>query len=54
VAAATCAQAEVAAKVALLRGPELGAAFLRDHGLGGLLVAEDGATQRIGAGDVAA
>ncbi len=49
VAASTCAQAEVAAKVALLRGPELGAAFLRGHGLAGLLVAEDGTTQRIAA-----
>jgi thiamine biosynthesis lipoprotein len=54
VAAATCAQAEVAAKVALLRGPQLGASFLRDHGLAGLLVAEDGAAQRIGAASVAA
>jgi thiamine biosynthesis lipoprotein len=50
VAAATCAQAEVAAKVALLQGPIGGAAFLRDRGLAGLLVAADGNTQRISAG----
>ena len=48
VAAETCADAEVAAKVALLRGPVSGAAFLRRSGLAGLLVGDDGTTQRIG------
>ena len=49
VAAATCREAEVAAKVALLRGAAEGAAFLTGHGLAGLLVTADGATWRTGA-----
>jgi thiamine biosynthesis lipoprotein len=42
VAAATCAQAEVAAKVALLLGVHDGTAFLQRHGLTGVLVETDG------------
>jgi thiamine biosynthesis lipoprotein len=42
VAAASCMQAEVAAKTALLRGPEAGARFLLRHGLSGLLHHRDG------------
>ncbi|MEO8247035.1 MAG: FAD:protein FMN transferase [Chloroflexota bacterium] len=49
VAAATCREAEVGAKVALLRGAAEGAAFLTGHGLAGLLVTADGATWRTGA-----
>lgn len=45
VSAATCAQAEVAAKVALLLGADDGAAFLQRHGLTGVLVQADGAEQ---------
>jgi thiamine biosynthesis lipoprotein len=52
VAAATCREAEVAAKVALLRGAAEGAAFLTGHGLAGLLVTADGATWRTGAWSV--
>jgi thiamine biosynthesis lipoprotein len=42
VAADRCEQAEVAAKVAFLLGPERGPAFLRTHQIAGLLVAADG------------
>jgi FAD:protein FMN transferase len=42
VTAERCEQAEVAAKVAFLLGPERGAAFLREHQLAGLLVRTDG------------
>ena len=50
VAAGTCVEAEVAAKVALLRGPLDGARFLETRGLAGLLVADDGHEWRVGAG----
>lgn len=43
VAADRCEQAEVAAKVAFVLGAEHGAAFLRRHGLAGLLVRARGA-----------
>ncbi len=49
VGAATCAQADVAAKVALLLGPAAGVAFLEHQGLSGLLVAQSGALHRAGA-----
>jgi thiamine biosynthesis lipoprotein len=42
VGAATCAQADVAAKAAYLLGPVEGARFLSAHHLSGLLVAADG------------
>lgn len=42
VSAATCTQAEVAAKVALILGRSAGMAFLDEHGLSGLLVGQDG------------
>lgn len=42
VVAERCEQAEVAAKVALLLGPEDGRAFLHKHGLAGLLLFENG------------
>ena len=42
VAASTCEQAEVAAKVAFLLGPEQGRDFLQRRGLAGLLVGLDG------------
>lgn len=42
VAAGTCEQAEVAAKVAFLLGAEQGRAFLTQRGLAGLLVHQDG------------
>ena len=42
VPASTCRVAEVAAKVALVLGRALGGAFLRRHGLDGLIIAEDG------------
>jgi thiamine biosynthesis lipoprotein len=42
VAAGRCAQAEVAAKVAFVLGRREGAAFLRRHGLAGLLVGAEG------------
>ena len=48
VAAPTCAEAEVAAKVALLSGSVDGEAYLRRVGLPGLLVRVDGLTRRIG------
>lgn len=47
--AETCAQAEVAAKVAFILGLEAGARFLSRHHLAGLLVREDGG--RTGVGD---
>lgn len=47
VSAATCAQAEVAAKVAFLLGAQ-GPAFLAERGLAGLLVGRDGGVQRVG------
>ena len=49
VAAATCAQAEIAAKVAFILGPEAGARFLGRQHLAGLLVRED--SRRISVGD---
>lgn len=49
VAAATCREAEIAAKVALLRGAAEGAAFLTGHDLAGLLVTADGPTWRTAA-----
>jgi thiamine biosynthesis lipoprotein len=48
VAAPTCAQAEVAAKVAFLLGPRDGARFLVDHELGGLFLLPDGSELRAG------
>jgi thiamine biosynthesis lipoprotein len=48
VAAASCRQAEVAAKVALLLGPAAGSDFLERNGLSALLVTERGSEWRIG------
>ena len=48
VAAASCRQAEVAAKAALLSGPVGGMDFLERHGLAGLLLTDDGAEWRAG------
>lgn len=48
VAAPTCAQAEVAAKVAFLLGPEQGSRFLSEHGLSGLFLAPDGGERLAG------
>ena len=48
VAAATCAQAEVAAKVVFMLGPEAGARFLLGHGLTGLCVRRDGRQLELG------
>lgn len=48
VAAATCAQAEVAAKTAFILGPRPGAAFLESKRLTALLVARSGAWWRSG------
>lgn len=48
VAGATCAQAEVAAKAALLGGRAAGAAFIERAHLAGLLVGRDGSAWRIG------
>jgi FAD:protein FMN transferase len=48
VAAATCAQAEVAAKTAFILGPRPGADFLASKRLAGLLVARSGARWRTG------
>lgn len=42
VVAATCTEAEVAAKVAFVRGPQDGRRFLEDHGLSGLFLHADG------------
>lgn len=47
-AAATCAQAEVAAKVALIDGREAGSAFLRANGISALFVGPDGSTSTVG------
>lgn len=49
VAAATCAQAEVAAKTALVLGAVDGEAFLAEHGLDAVLSTTDGAPIRVGA-----
>jgi thiamine biosynthesis lipoprotein len=48
VVAARCAQADVAAKVALILGPCEGARFLERHHLAGLLVTHDGQLRRVG------
>lgn len=48
VVAGRCAQADVAAKVALLLGPLDGVQFLRRHHLAGLLVTQDGKLERVG------
>jgi FAD:protein FMN transferase len=48
VAAVTCAQAEVAAKVAFLLGPEGGSRFLAEHDLAGLFLSPDGTEHRAG------
>ncbi len=48
VAGTSCAQAEVAAKAALLAGRAAGAAFMEQEKLAGLLVAGDGSSWRIG------
>lgn len=48
VAAATCQQAEVAAKAALLLGPAAGSDFLVRRNLSGLLVTDGGHALRIG------
>ncbi len=48
VAAARCARAEVAAKVALILGPVDGTAFLADRGLSGLLVPDEGPPLAVG------
>jgi FAD:protein FMN transferase len=48
VAADRCAQAEVAAKCALLLGPRAGARFLEERGLPGLLVEDGGTTHAVG------
>ncbi len=47
--AGRCAQAEVAAKVALILGQEQGARFIEETGLGALLIAETGAWSAAGA-----
>jgi len=47
VIAATCAQAEVAAKACLVLGPEGGSKFLRDHQLAGVLFDVDGTERRV-------
>jgi hypothetical protein len=48
VAAATCGQAEVAAKTAFLLGHRAGTEFLERKGLAGLLVGRSGASRRCG------
>lgn len=48
VAAASCRQAEVAAKVALLSGAAAGADFLERRGLAGLLLTNDGTEWHVG------
>lgn len=48
VTAATCAQAEVAAKAAYLLGPEEGSSFLEQRGLTGLFLLPDGGERRVG------
>lgn len=47
VAAATCAQAEVAAKATFLLGPDRAPIFLTAHRLHGVLVTDDGAVVRV-------
>ncbi len=47
IVAATCAQAEVAAKAALLLGPDRAPTFLAAHRLHGILVGEDGTSVRV-------
>jgi thiamine biosynthesis lipoprotein len=47
-AAGTCAQAEVAAKVALIEGREAGSAFLSAIGISALFVEHDGGTSTVG------
>lgn len=47
VAADQCQQAEVAAKVAFILGPEQGKAFLREHHLPALLASEDGSWEAV-------
>lgn len=49
VAAPTCAQAEVAAKTALILGPTAGARFLTDHGYAGILSRVRDTPVRVGA-----
>ncbi len=49
VAAPTCAQAEVAAKSALILGPVAGARFLTDHGYAGILSRVGDTPLRVGA-----
>ncbi|HET7558896.1 MAG TPA: FAD:protein FMN transferase, partial [Limnochordia bacterium] len=49
VAAGSCRQAEVAAKTALILGPEAGARFLAAHRLAGLLVDDEGRRLSVGA-----
>ncbi|HEX6779936.1 MAG TPA: FAD:protein FMN transferase, partial [Ktedonobacterales bacterium] len=49
VAADRCMQAEVAAKAALILGPEAGITFLQQHRLSGLLIREDGTCSATGA-----
>ena len=53
VAAGSCQQAEVAAKVAFLLGAERGRTFLTDRGLSGLLVHSDGSWTSAGSWPVA-
>lgn len=53
VAAASCQQAEVAAKTAFLLGAKQGSAFLNDSGLSGLLVHIDGSWTSAGSWPVA-
>ena len=48
VAAASCRQAEIAAKVALLSGATAGATFLEQHRLAGLLLTDDGTEWHVG------
>jgi thiamine biosynthesis lipoprotein len=53
-AAATCAQAEVAAKTAFILGPRAGADFLAGKGLAGLLATDSGGWQPAGSWPTAA
>lgn len=48
VAAASCRQAEIAAKVALLSGPAAGAEFLERNRLAGLLLTDEGTEWHVG------
>ena len=48
VVAASCGQAEVAAKVAFVLGPDAGTEYLETHGLAGLFVHESGACRAAG------